>query len=176
MRLFIAIPLSEEMKASILKSLHEMKTAGVKGNYVPRENLHLTLAFIGETKEKDRIIEAMKSVKLKPFRLMLSGCGNFGDLLWIGLKGNQGLAALVKDVRSALDAAGIPHDGKAFLPHITVIRRASGDFRKIKPPEGGMTVKKVSLMNSEQKDRKRVYTELFSIPDAAKTTDVSGEY
>ena len=163
MRLFIAVQLSEEMKSAILQSMHEMKKAGVRGSYVPKENLHLTLAFIGETQEKDRIIETMKGVQLAPFKLSLSGCGNFKDLVWIGLQGNQGLSALVKDVRDALDRAGIPHDGKAFLPHITVIRRASGDFRNIIPPKGEMTVRSVSLMKSEQIDRKRVYTEIFSI-------------
>ena len=144
-------------------SMHEMKKAGVKGSFVPKENLHLTLAFIGETNEKDRIIEAMKTVKMKPFRLSLNGSGNFGDLIWIGLKGNQGLASLVKDVRAALDSAGISHDGKEFMPHITIIRRASGDYKKAAAPKGDMMVKKLSLMKSEQKDGKRIYTEIFSL-------------
>ena len=163
MRLFIAIGLSDEMKASVTAYLHELKQAGVKGRYVPKENLHLTLAFIGETSEKEKIIEAMKSVSVRPFQLSLSGAGNFGDLYWVGLRGTQALAALVKEVRGALDRAGIPHDGKDFLPHITVVRQASGDLRKAAPPKGKMTVKKISLMKSEQKDGKRVYTEVFHV-------------
>ena len=51
MRLFIAIPLSDEMKSAVTGTMHEMKKAGVKGSYVPTRNLHLTLAFIGEMKE-----------------------------------------------------------------------------------------------------------------------------
>ena len=47
MRLFIAITLSEEMKASATGAMHALKKAGVKGNYSPTANLHLTLAFIG---------------------------------------------------------------------------------------------------------------------------------
>ena len=51
MRLFIAIRLSDEMKSSLLDTMHAFKKSGVKGSYVPGQNLHLTLAFIGETKE-----------------------------------------------------------------------------------------------------------------------------
>ena len=49
MRLFVAIQLSDELKKNITGTLHDLKQKGVKGNYVPTQNLHLTLAFIGET-------------------------------------------------------------------------------------------------------------------------------
>jgi 2'-5' RNA ligase len=42
MRLFIAILLSEEMKKSVTGTMHELKKAGVRGSYVPAQNLHLT--------------------------------------------------------------------------------------------------------------------------------------
>ena len=69
MRLFIAIPLSDEMKSAVTGTMHEMKKAGVKGSYVPTRNLHLTLAFIGEMKEAASVSEALQSVSFKPFRL-----------------------------------------------------------------------------------------------------------
>ncbi len=163
MRLFIAIQLSEEMKSSIISIMHELKKAGVKGRYVPVRNLHLTLAFLGETDAVGcaQVQEAMKTVSFKSFRLSLSEAGNFGDLLWIGLKGNQGLAGLVRDLRTALDAAGISYDRKKFQPHITIIRKAVGNWRNLKVNPEGMMVKKISLMKSEMKDGQRVYTELF---------------
>ena len=86
--------------------------------------------------------------------------GTFGDLLWVGLKGNQGLSAAVKDVRGALDAAGIDYDKKKFVPHITIIRRASGNWKQVPPPKGDMMVKKISLMKTTFKDGKPVYTEI----------------
>ena len=49
MRLFAAIQLSDECKRSLTGMMHELKKQGVKGSYVPVQNLHLTLAFIGET-------------------------------------------------------------------------------------------------------------------------------
>lgn len=162
MRLFIAVQLSDEMKASVTGTMHELKKAGVKGSYVPSQNLHLTLAFIGETKEAEAIKAAMQTISFKPFRLTLSEMGTFGDLLWVGLKGNQGLSALVRAVRGALDATGISYDDKKFVPHITVVRNMSGNYRQTAPPSGEMMVKKISLMKSDLKDGKRVYTELFS--------------
>lgn len=163
MRLFVAIQLSEEMKSSVTAYMHELKKAGVKGSYVPARNLHLTLAFIGETKEAAAVKEALASVNYKPFRLAMTETGNFGDILWVGLKGNQGLSQLAKAVRDALDAAGIGYDKKKFTPHITVIRKVSGKWQTTAAPKGEMMVKKVSLMKSEEKDGKRVYTEIFSI-------------
>ena len=163
MRLFIAIRLSDEMISSLTGTLHELKKAGVRGSYVPSQNLHLTLAFIGETKDAEAVKTALKTVSFKPFRLSLSEMGTFGDLLWVGVKGNQGLSGLVRDVRAALGAAGIPYDAKKFVPHITIVRGMSGSWRQVSVPKAEMAVKKVSLMKSDVRDGKRVYTELFSV-------------
>ena len=158
MRLFIAVELTEELKKSLVAYMHELKKAGVKGQYAAMDNLHMTLAFIGETDELPKIREAVSSVSFKPFKISLSDAGNFGDLIWVGAKGNQGLSELAKSVREALDSAGIHYDPKGFLPHITVIRRASGDYRKVPAPKGMMMVKRISVMKSEMKDGRRVYT------------------
>lgn len=163
MRLFIAVQLSEEMRASLIESMHALKKLGVKGRYVPGRNLHLTLAFLGECPDASPAKAVLDGLKYKPFRLSLSQPGTFGDLLWIGLKGNQGLSALVRDLRAALDKAGIEYDRKAFQPHITVVRELGGPWQKLPAPKGEMMVKKVSLMRSDLRDGKRVYTELYSV-------------
>ena len=163
MRLFVAVQLSDEMKASITGTLHELKKAGVRGSFVPTQNLHLTLAFIGETKEVETVKNALRTVSFKPFRLSLSELGTFDDLLWVGVKGNQGLSALARDVRAALSAAGIPCDEQKFVPHVTAIRKVSGNYRQVAPPKGEMMVKKLSLMRSELKDGERVYTKILSV-------------
>jgi len=130
---------------------------------VPAQNLHLTLVFIGETEDPEPVKEAMQSISFKPFRLSLSEMGTFGDILWAGMKGNQGLSGTAKAVREALDAAGIPYDKKKFQPHITLIRRMTGSWRQVPAPKGEMMVKKISLMKSTFKEGKPVYTEIYSI-------------
>lgn len=162
MRLFVAVQLSEELKKSITGTLHDLKQKGVRGNYVPTKNLHLTLAFIGEIENPDIVKEALKGISYKPFKLSLSEMGTFGDLLWVGMKGNQGLSAAAKSVRDALDAAGIPYDRKAFTPHITIIRKSSGSWKQVPPPKGQMMVKSISLMKTTFKDGKPVYSEVCS--------------
>ena len=163
MRLFIAIRLSEEMRSSLLGTLHDLKKKGVRGSYVPGQNLHLTLTFIGETKETAAVKAAMDEVSWKPFKLSFSEMGSFGDLLYAGCKGNQGLNGFVRDLRTALDAQGIAYDRKKFVPHITLIRKCGGRWQDTPAPKGEMMVRSISLMKSAEKDGKRIYTEVYSV-------------
>lgn len=162
MRLFVAIQLSEGMKKTLTGTLHDLKKKGVAGNYVPLQNLHLTLAFIGETDHPGEVKDALRGISVKPFRMTLSEPGSFGDILWAGVKGNQGLSGAVKTVRDALDAAGIEYDRKKFTPHITLIRKATGNWRGVAAPKGEMMVKKIFLMKSSIKNGKPVYSEVES--------------
>ena len=161
MRLFIAIRLSEEMKKALVACMHDLKKQGVDGNYVPAQNLHMTLAFIGEYDDPSKVKEAIRRVPLPEFRLTLSEKGNFGNILWAGVKGNQKLKTYVKDLRAALSEEGIPFDNEKFVPHITLIRKVSAKKPyQVHLPKADMTVKKASLMKSEQKNGKIVYKEL----------------
>ncbi len=157
MRLFIAIELSEEMKKAAVKILHDLKTGGVGGNYTPAGNLHLTLAFIGETGEVKKIEEALSAVKFTPFRMSFTEIGQFGDLVYVGTRGGQGINSLAADIRKALDDAGIEYDRKKFTPHITLIRKSTGRSGKIAIPPADMTVKNISLMRSDRVNGKMVY-------------------
>lgn len=164
MRVFIAIQLTDEVRKALLGTMHDLKQKGIKGNYSPAANLHLTLAFIGETKEVSEVKKAMDSVSFTPFKLSVRETGNFGDILWAGVKGNQGLKGVVKDIRAQLDAAGIDYDHKEFTPHITLIRKAAGTLPKGFPgPKADMMVRSISLMKSENKNGKMVYTEIYRI-------------
>ena len=163
MRLFIAIMLSDDMKKAVTGTMHELKKADVRGSYVPAQNLHVTLAFIGETKDASAVKTAMQTLSCKPFRMAFAEMGVFDNLLWVGIKGNQGLNKLAKYVGTVLDEAQIPYDRKKFVPHVTIIRNMGGPWKKVSPPKADMTVKKVSLMKSEQKNGKQVYTEIFSV-------------
>ena len=161
MRLFIAMQLSDAMKKALVNMMHELKKQGVEGNYVPAQNLHMTLAFIGEYDDPARIKEVISRVPVPEFRMSLSDMGNFGNILWAGVKGNQKLKAYVKDLRSALDAEGIPYDRDKFVPHITLIRKYTAKRSyKVSMPKAEMMVKRASLMKSEQKNGKPVYKEL----------------
>ena len=161
MRLFIAIRLSDEMKKALVTCMHDLKKQGVEGNYVPAQNLHMTLAFLGEYDDPAKVKDVIRKVPLPEFRLSLSEKGNFGNILWAGVKGNQKLKTYVKDLRAALAEEGIPFNREKFVPHITLIRKVSAKKPyQVHLPKADMTVKKASLMRSEQKNGKMVYKEL----------------
>ena len=162
MRLFVAVQLPKELEKPVTELMHALKQAGVRGNYTPLQNMHLTLAFIGEVSDAGKVKAALKRVSFRPFRLSLSELGHFEDTLWLGVQGNQGLSSLAKAVRDALEEAGIPYAHEKLIPHITLVRKAAGNWKQIRVPKAESMIGKVSLMKSEQKDGRRIYTEIFS--------------
>ena len=164
MRLFIAISLSPEMTVALTDTQLAMDHRGVRGSFTPAENLHLTLAFIGEYAAPDAVMEAASSVSFRPVRLRLDGVGSFGNLYWAGLAKDETLAAYVKKLRGALAANEIPYDRKRFSPHITLVRNASfqGEslWPQVEPPQGETEAKGVSLMRSDRGKHGMIYTEI----------------
>jgi 2'-5' RNA ligase len=164
MRLFIAIDLSDDMKKSLLEYQDGLRSCGVTGNYSPEENLHLTLAFIGEYGDPGAVISAMEQVDFGSFRLVTSGIGSFSDTLWAGTVREQKLEKLVRDLRRSLSDAGIPFDRKKFRPHITLVRRAafprgSADMM----PElrsSAMEADGITLFRSDRGKKGMIYTEI----------------
>lgn len=163
MRLFIAVQLSEPMRGAISKVQDGLLRLGVRGSYTPRENLHLTLAFIGEYNDPDQVLDVMCGVPSEPFELRLDGMGCFGDLWWAGLEPSAALQGYVRQLRHALAEACIPFDRKRFSPHITVLRRASMEMSRLPgiSVEGiGMVADHASLMRSDRGKRGMIYTEI----------------
>lgn len=85
MRLFIAIQFDDEILDALTDFQNDLKAQGVTGNYMKRENLHITLAFVGEYGNPDDVLEAMEQVDFRPLDIALDGVGSFGELFWVGL-------------------------------------------------------------------------------------------
>ncbi len=168
MRLFIAVNLSPEMKNALTDAQRTMCGRGVRGRFTPEENLHLTLAFIGEYPSADAVMDALSSVTFTPFEIRLDGVGRFGDLWWAGLRESAALTAVVRRVRRALAEGGIPFDRKRFKPHVTLIRKASRDAAGITIAPKTMTVHTVSLMSSRRGRNGMIYTEVGTIEADSK--------
>ena len=162
MRLFIAILLNDEVKSALKDAQNQMYEGCVYGNYAPEENLHLTLAFIGEYPDPDEVLEALDTVSFTPFELSLKGTGNFGDIWWAGLEDSLELQAVVRRLRRALSDHQIPFDRKSFRPHITLIRKArlKQGVPAISMQETSMKVEAISLMRSDRGKNGMIYTEI----------------
>lgn len=163
MRLFIAIQLSDAMKDALSAVQDEMYAHGVRGNFTARENMHLTLAFIGEYPDKEPVMDALASVSFSSFSIALNGMGCFRDLWWAGMEESAPLTAVVRRLRRALAENEIPFDKKRFSPHITLIRKATGTMPGIQIDTVSMPVKSISLMRSDRGKRGMIYTEVGEI-------------
>lgn len=125
MRLFIAIDLSEEAKEAVEKVKEELK--GIKGvKPVAKDNLHLTLKFLGEVHDSkiDEIINALSQVKFYSFKLSINKTGAFPNekkisVLWVGAEPADPLIALKKEIDKALPGFKDDHQ---FKSHITFAR------------------------------------------------------
>ena len=163
MRLFIAVDLSDAMKDALIRVQNELYDHGIRGNYTQEENLHLTLAFIGEYPDPEPVLSALSSVLFTPFEMELQGMGFFGDLWWAGIEESPPLSAVVRRIRRALGNAGIPFDKKRFSPHITLIRKASGRIPEVNMIKTAMTVHTISLMRSDRGRNGMIYTEIGTL-------------
>ncbi len=160
MRLFIAVEFTESFRSAVCGVMSALRMQGVDGNYTRRSNLHLTLAFIGESESICTIRQIMDRTSVRPFTISLSGCGRFGDLLWAGIEQSEPLTALADELCRKLRDAGFAVEKRPFRPHITMVRRASGNFRVNIPP-AVMTVNSISLMKSERIDGILTYTPVY---------------
>ena len=167
MRLFVAIPLDAPLRRVVADAQALYRAGGVRGSYTPAENLHLTVAFIGEYPDPDRVLDVLAEVSFSPFDLTLEGVGAFGDLWWLGIRPCPELNGYVRRVRHALAEAGIPFDRKRFSPHITLLRRAVAGSRgmpALTVPPATMRVTFASLMRSDRGRSGMIYTELGRVP------------
>lgn len=125
-RLFIAIDLPEPVKEAV-DGIVGRDLAGARR--VPREQLHLTLRFIGEADEKmlQAIKRALSGVNGVSFSLALKEVGHFPPgrhprVLWVGMEESVPLRGLHHEIELALTVAGIPTEERRFSPHITIAR------------------------------------------------------
>ena len=166
MRLFIAIPMKKAMQEKIKDVQAQFLHQQVRGNYTPPENLHMTLAFIGEFGDPDRVLDALEDVRFRPFRITMDRLGQFDRLWWTGLSRCPELDTLVHNVRYALAENGIPFDRKRFRPHITILRKAeyTRDLEPVLVAPASMIVDSFSLMQSTRGKNGMIYTETGFIP------------
>lgn len=140
-----------------------LKEYGVKGNYTQPENLHLTLAFIGETERVEEIKAAVDAVKFEPFVIRTGKMGCFNGrsrVVWLGIEGEDRVKAIAQQLRRNIDQRGIDYAKGKFSPHITLVRQPSEMPLDIDVESESMTVSKIYVMKSERINGRLVYTAL----------------
>jgi 2'-5' RNA ligase len=129
MRLFVALPLPEPVRDG-LRALGN----GLPGaRWVPPENLHLTLRFIGEVDGRDArdIDDALAAIRMPAFALQLAGVGVFGEgrklrSVWVDIEANPEVTRLRDKVEQAVIRAGRAPEARKFKPHVSIARFKNG--------------------------------------------------
>jgi len=172
MRLFIAINFDENTKENLITVQNHLRKLG-RGNFSRPENLHLTLAFLGEV-SPERVAEIcriMDQITVPVLHISFDHVGRFkrdcGDIWWIGLAKNKTLLTLQKELAERLRAEGFPIENRSFSPHVTLARRVvlnekQENIKILKEPFY-TDVNKISLMLSHRIDGKLTYTEQYSV-------------
>lgn len=127
MRLFIAVLLSDSALAALARAQGQIKAAGGQGRFTPPQNLHLTLAFLGECESAQPAGQAIEATAFAPFPLELGELGRFkrpeGDILYAGLKPCDALQVLHRELSANLRRAGFALDSRPYAPHLTLARK-----------------------------------------------------
>lgn len=172
MRLFIAINFNNDFKDALSEATAQLRNASFHGRFTYADNLHLTLAFIGETSMPNEILYVMEDVCdryfIEPIRLTISGAGIFrgkrGDLHWIGVEKTPELSSLALHLAAGLRDEGFDIEKRRFSPHITIGREVQlRPNAVIDVKHASMEADHISLMRSDRLDGKLKYTEVGSV-------------
>jgi RNA 2',3'-cyclic 3'-phosphodiesterase len=124
MRLFVAFSLPDAVAVSLT-----MIQSGVPGaRWQTREQMHLTLRFIGEVDGSDAatIDDALFAISAPALSLQLKGGGEFGGkkprALWAGVAPNEALLHLQRKIETAMQRIGLEAEPRKFTPHVTLAR------------------------------------------------------
>ena len=176
-RLFIGIPILDEIKQKIAPLSAKISNTGADLTIVSVSNLHLTVKFLGETDESTipEILHTMSSLHQKPFSLSFQGVGAFPSLdkitiVWVGIHSPE-LTALMKKVNQLLNH--IRKEERPEIPHITIARvKSSRNITELQRTLlelnnlscGQMQVDALILYESELKKEGPHYTIIDKIP------------
>ena len=125
MRLFVALDLPPALRTRL-----SFLCGGLPGvRWVPPENHHVTLRFIGELPlwRAEEVDGALAKIRAPGFTLELAGVGAFNkagrvSALYVGVERNPALEHLQAKVERALQHAGIEGERRRFVPHVTMAR------------------------------------------------------
>lgn len=135
LRLFVALDLPEEVRERIAAAAERHAQLQPQARWVKKENLHLTLKFIGEfpADRMDRLVKALEetTARQRAFTASFGGCGGFPSVgksrvIWVGMERGEGEAAsLAAELNRGLVRVGVKKEARPFRGHLTLARLRS---------------------------------------------------
>ncbi len=179
-RIFIAINLPQDIKKTLAG--YEKKWNELPAKWIPADNLHITLLFLGDVKDEEladiclTAKEVSKRHSILDINLSKISYGPDGKLppkmVWASSEKSKELSALKKDLEDSLEGkVNLLPDFKIFSPHVTMARISALAWRAIEPEERPevdesvdltFTVESIEVMESESKKGGLQYTVIES--------------
>jgi 2'-5' RNA ligase len=163
-RLFVAVFPPPPARDAAAQVADELRSRGDHVAWVRRENLHVTMRFLGEVEPAGvgAIEDAVRATAAAtaPFDAALGRAGAFPDaararVLWLGLReGGAEMKALAAALEEALVSRGVGRADRPFSAHLTLGRvRDGADWGRrlaaVQPPEARFRVDELRLVESE---------------------------
>lgn len=186
LRVFVAFPLPKETVATLKDVTACLVAYGFRVRWVPGENIHLTLRFLGDVEERfiDSLAEALTATAAgrDPISFRPKGLGVFPGIqrprvIWVGFAGETDrIVDCQRTLDTHLSAIGFPEEKRPFKGHLT-IGRVKGGISPDRLLEAlkacsafestPVTVDRMILFQSDLRPSGAVYTELLTIPFSA---------
>lgn len=177
--MFIALEFQEQFSSQFHDMCRKLKATADKSEmqvkWVPTQNLHLTLKFLGEidTGQIATAAEKLREIShdFSPFELKLRGLGAFPDerearVIWVGVQNKIRLGELWQKIESIFTPIGFSAAEQDFNPHITIgrLRNKQSVNRLISPflrkDYGTILINKITLFESHLQGHYPVYKEI----------------
>jgi RNA 2',3'-cyclic 3'-phosphodiesterase len=182
LRCFIAIEIPDQIRNEIRVLIENLKKYQADVKWIPAENLHLTLKFLGNTPETllPDIVGTLIAVlaSYEPFYITIGDTGvfpnrKFPKVCWLGIEDTGILKTLRGDIENSMKRLGFKTEEREFNPHLTIgrVRSRQGMISVVNELDrhkgrtfGGITVDTVSIMRSELRPEGAKYTRLHKAP------------
>jgi 2'-5' RNA ligase len=134
-RSFIAFEMENEQVLNRLSAVQKLLIeTGADLRLVAPQNIHITIRFLGGISPAlvEKVYEAMKTVKFRPFIVQIRGLGvfpniNYPRVVWAGMTdGVEQLRSIFLQLEPKIRALGFEADAYGFSPHLTIARVKSG--------------------------------------------------
>lgn len=186
LRAFIAVEIPLAIRKAVCSATSDLqKEINSLVRWVPMENMHLTLKFLGDVSASNLdMLTQMISAEADLFNcfdLHLDGLGSFPNLkrprvIYIGIQAPAVLEALHRGIESASRRLGYESEDRGFSPHLTIGRVKqninAAEQQTIRRALEGMKIdalgtahiEALHLYKSDLKPTGSVYTRLYSAP------------
>ncbi len=135
-RTFIAIQLDDDVHRAVVRLIEQMRQSDDSIKWVPTDNLHLTLKFLGDVDntEVHQVCQVIRDVcdAHEPFGLHFRGTGGFPELnrarvLYAGIDDASGaLTEIVTRLEEDYAELGFKREPRDYTPHLTLGRCKGG--------------------------------------------------